>query len=391
MADVLTAPAASTPPEGGRPSRLATLKVANVVMAVVLVGFTLWALRGILEPFVLSVFLLLMIDGMARAVAERVPRFPRRFALPTAIVAILAILGLVITLAVQNAGDFLKNSGEYSQRLNAILDQGSQRLGLETSPTVEDLIHRLNPGRFAGEIAKVIAHGGEATVFVLIYLGFLLASGRGFQAKIDALFPRGRDRAEADKILKRIRGGVESYLWVQTVVGLIIAAASGVLLALFGVQHIFFWCLIVFVANYVPAIGGAVGVLFPAAFALVEADALWKPVALVVALETVHFFVNHVIQPRMQGESLNVDPLAVLLALAFWGAIWGVTGAFLSTPLTVVLMAVCAEFPATRAIAILLSGDGRPFPVQSDKTEGPEKDAPSPAPPPAPHPSPTPA
>ncbi len=377
MADAPTSAPARPAPDAPRTSRFATLKAANVVVAVILVGFTVWALRGILEPFVLAVFLLLMIDGMARAFSERMPRFPKAAALPVAIVAILALFGLVITLAVQNAGDFLKHSGEYSQRLNAILDQGSQRLGLETSPTVEDLIHRLNPGRYAGEAARAVGHAGEATVFVLIYLGFLLASGRGFQAKIDALFPRRRERGEADRIFRRIRGGVESYLWVQTVVGLIIATASGVLLALFGVQHIFFWCLIVFVANYVPAIGGAVGVLFPAAFALVEADVMWKPVALVIALETVHFFVNHVIQPRMQGDSLNVDPLAVLLALAFWAAIWGVTGAFLSTPLTVVAMAVLAEFPASRAIAILLSGDGRPFPVQSDKTEGPEKDAPA--------------
>ena len=359
-----------------RPDRFATLKATNVTMAVVLVGFALWALRGILEPFVLAVFLLLMIDGMARAFAERVPGFPKAAALPTAIVAILAVFGLVITLAVQNAGDFLAHSGEYTDRLNAMLDEGSRRLGLESSTTVEELIHRLNPGRFAGDAARLIGHAGEATVFVLIYLGFLLASGRGFQAKADALFPHRRERGEADKIFRRIRGGVESYLWVQTVVGLIIASASGVLLALFGVQHVFFWCLIVFVANYVPAIGGAVGVLFPAAFALVEADAVWKPIVLVVALETVHFFVNHVVQPRMQGESLNVDPLAVLLALAFWAAIWGVTGAFLSTPLTVVAMAVLAEFPPTRAIAILLSGDGRPFPVSSDRTEGLEKDAP---------------
>ncbi len=372
-----TAPAVRHAPEPPRGGRFATLKGANVTVAVILVGFTVWALRGILEPFVLAVFLLLMIDGMARTFAERVPRFPKRLALPTAIVSILVLFGLVIALAVQNAGDFLAHSGEYAQRLNAILDQGAQRLGLETSPTVEDVIHRLNPGRFAGGAAKAVGHGGEAAVFVLIYLGFLLASGRGFAAKRDALFRRGRERGEADKIFRRIRGGVESYLWVQTVVGLVIATASGVLLALFGVQHIFFWCLIVFVTNYVPAIGGAVGVLFPAAFALVEADAVWKPLVLVAALETVHFFVNHVIQPRMQGESLNVDPLAVLLALAFWGSIWGVTGAFLSTPLTVVIMAVCAEFPATRAIAVLLSGDGRPFPVSSDKTEGPEKDAPA--------------
>lgn len=356
-------PPSPAPTDAPPADRSSTLKITNVVVAVILVGFALWALRQILEPFVLAVFLLLMIDGMARALATRLPRFPQAAALPTAIVLILALLGLVSFLAVQNAGDFLSRSGEYGARLNQLLEEGSVRLGLSNTPTVESLIHQLNPSRFAGEVAAGLGHAGEAAVFVLIYLGFLLASGRGFRAKADALFPRDRDRREADKIFFRIRGGVESYLWVQTVVGLIIAAFSGLLLALFGVNHIFFWCLIVFVANYVPAIGGAVGVLFPVAFALVELDAVWKPVALAVALEAVHFVVNHVLQPRMQGDSLNVDPLAVLLALAFWGLVWGVTGAFLSTPLTVVAMAILAEFPATRGIAVLLSRDGRPFPV----------------------------
>ena len=340
---------------------LASLKVANVVVAVILVGFTLWAMRRILEPFVLAVFLLLMIDGMARAITTRIPRFPARFALPTAVVLILAVLGLTAWLAVNNAGDFLSRSKEYGDRLNDLLDQLAQQVGMRRSPTVESLFRQLDPRRWAGEVASGIAHAGEGLVFMLIYLGFLLASRRGFRDKADALFPRSRDRGEADKIFARIRGGVESYLWVQTVVGLIIAAFSGLILALMGMDHIFFWCLLVFVANYVPAIGGAIGVLFPAAFALVDLDALWKPIVLVVALEAVHFVVSHVLQPRMQGETLNVDPLVVLLSLTFWGAIWGVTGAFLSTPLTVVVMAVLAEFRGTRPIAVLLSSDGKPF------------------------------
>jgi predicted PurR-regulated permease PerM len=51
----------------------------------------------------------------------------------------------------------------------------------------------------------------------------------------------------------------------------------------------------------------------------------------------------------------------VLLALAFWGAVWGAVGAFLSTPLTVMIMAVLAEFQSSRPLAVLLSSDGKPF------------------------------
>ena len=113
--------------------------------------------------------------------------------------------------------------------------------------------------------------------------------------------------------------------------------------------------------NYIPAIGAAVGVLFPAIFGLVEFDEVWRAAVLLVGLEAVHFAVSHVLQPRLQGQSLNLDPIVVLLALAFWGALWGLVGAFLSTPLTVVMLAIFAEFAATRPLAVLLSSDGRPF------------------------------
>jgi predicted PurR-regulated permease PerM len=53
--------------------------------------------------------------------------------------------------------------------------------------------------------------------------------------------------------------------------------------------------------------------------------------------------------------------VVVLLSLAFWGALWGVPGAFLSTPLTVMAMVILAQFPGSNWLAVLLSGDGNPL------------------------------
>jgi predicted PurR-regulated permease PerM len=55
------------------------------------------------------------------------------------------------------------------------------------------------------------------------------------------------------------------------------------------------------------------------------------------------------------------------LSLAFWGWLWGVIGMFLSTPLTVIVMVICAQFPGSRWVAVLLSADGRPGGVQPSK------------------------
>ena len=86
--------------------------------------------------------------------------------------------------------------------------------------------------------------------------------------------------------------------------------------------------------------------------------------------------VGNVIAPRMQGQNLNLDPVVVLLSLALWGALWGVPGMFLSTPLTVMAMVVLAQFQGTHWVAVLLSSDGRPEHI----SEG----APDPPPPPNP-------
>jgi AI-2 transport protein TqsA len=341
--------------------QITTVKVAAIVSAVVLTGAAFWALRRIFEPFVLALFLLIMVDGMARGLVSKVPRFPARAALPTSFLLIVVLFALTIWVTADNAGDFAAQSGAYTARINAQLDLGAQHLGLKVTPTLSGLFHKLNPGRFTGAIAAGLSRFAEAAVFVMIYLGFLVASRQGFAKKARELFTNDDERAEGNRIFERVRRGVESYIWVQTVVGVIITAISAGLMAATGLSHIPFWCLIIFLANYIPAIGAAVGVLFPAAFGLLEFDGFGRAAILIVGLEATHFAVSHVLQPRMQGKSLNVDPIVVLLALAFWGSIWGVVGAFLSTPLTVMAMAIMAEFTGTRPLAILLSSDGKPY------------------------------
>ncbi len=141
-----------------------------------------------------------------------------------------------------------------------------------------------------------------------------------------------------------------------------LAGASGVLMAVLGFSHVVFWSFLIFVASFVPVIGGAVGTLLPPLFALLQFPGLVQPAILFVGLQVIGFVVGNIIQPRMQGTSLNIDPVVVLVSLAFWGFLWGLTGAFLSTPLTVMAMAILAQFSETRWIAVLLSSNGEPYP-----------------------------
>ncbi len=337
---------------------LGALKVGVAIIAVIMTAFALWALRQVLTPFILAIFLLLMIGGLEATLKRNMP-LADKAALPVAIIAVVTFFGLALWIIIDNITGIVRESGLYATRVDTLLQMGAQALGMQAAPTLAKLIHDTNPAKYVGSVAGEAGHLVEAFVFVLIYLGFMLASRKGFQAKVKHLF--GGADSEAATIVTRIQRGVESYIWVQTIVGIIIAGASALLIWPTGLSHVLFWAFVIFLANYIPAIGAAIGVLLPPLFGLLELDAVWISIALLVGLEAVHFTVSHVVQPRMQGQSLNIDPIVVLLSLAFWGIIFGIGGAFLSTPLTVVVMAICAEFPASRGIAVLLSQDGKPF------------------------------
>jgi predicted PurR-regulated permease PerM len=340
---------------------LATLRVVGILLAVMASGLVMWALRDIFTPLILAIFLLLMIDGLARAMATRIPRFPQPLAVPTAIILIVAFFGLTLWITVDNTAGFVDQADAYTQRLDALLKTISARFDMQDSPTIRGLLAKANPSRYASMVAGALQNAGGFAVFVLIYLGFLLASRKGFAHKAGKLFPEdGPKGEEARRIFTRIQRGVEGYIWVQTVTGLIIAIASGLLMAAMGLSHVLFWSFLIFVAGYIPIVGGAVGVLLPPLFGLVELDGLVGPLVLLIGLQAIQFVVGNILQPRMQSESLNLDPVVVLLSLAFWGALWGMVGAFLSTPLTVMVMAILAEFRSTRWLAVLLSSNGEP-------------------------------
>jgi predicted PurR-regulated permease PerM len=333
---------------------------AVVILTVIAAGAVLSYLANILTPLALALFLAVMIDGFARVLHARLPGVSRRMAMPLAVVLSIVIFGGAAYFIADNATSFAQQLINYAPRLNALIARIAGAAGMDVPPTVTELIQRLNPTQFLGVVARDLQDFVSTAAFVLIYLGFILASRRGWERKVVNLFPDRDRRQEAVAAFRRIRNGIEQYLWVQTVTGLMIAAVSWVAMAAIGLDNAVFWAILIFIASYIPLIGGIIGVAAPPLFALLQFPTLWQAVVLFAVLQLWGQFVGNIVQPRMQGRSLNIDPIALLLALAFWGSIWGLAGAFLSTPLTTMMMVILAQFHGTRWVAVLLSENGDP-------------------------------
>ena len=102
-------------------------------------------------------------------------------------------------------------------------------------------------------------------------------------------------------------------------------------------------------------IGNIVGTIPPALYAAIQYQNWQMPLLVLVSYAVLQTVISNLIEPLMQGRSLSLSPVAVVVALSFWGWLWGIPGTLLAVPLTAALVIVCQHFRSTEWIAALLS------------------------------------
>jgi AI-2 transport protein TqsA len=130
---------------------------------------------------------------------------------------------------------------------------------------------------------------------------------------------------------------------ILTFVGLKLAGAFGIL---------------AFLLNFIPSIGSIVATLLPIPIAVVQFQSSPWTIVLVVAVPGIlQNILGNFIEPKLQGEGLNLHPVTIVLALSFWGLLWGIVGMFLAAPITAALRIVLMQFDTLKPIGRLLAGD----------------------------------
>lgn len=343
-----------------------SVRAAIWLIAVGVIAAILYLLRDALTPFALALILWLAIDSLAVQLDKRIPFTPRWLALPIALVLVLGMVTLIGWVVAANIGAMAANFPLYEARLDQFIVQVYANLRLPGyPPTLTNMIARMDPASAATQVAANLQYLASYVAFILIYLAFLFPAAAVMPRKFNAMFGRGEARSAAREVMDRIRKSMERYLWVQTVVSLLITALTYVTLMALGLQNALFWAFLIFFLNFIPTVGPAIAVVLVTLVATVQFPAFEQVASVFIGVAIWPFLIGNLVLPRLASDSLNLSAVVMLLALAIWSAIWGLAGAFLAAPLTVMLMIVLAQFHDTRWIAILLSADGKPTPELS--------------------------
>jgi AI-2 transport protein TqsA len=324
----------------------------------------LWFFRPVLVPFVVAFVLAVLVSGLVRWIRERSPRAPNwAVSLLAGLVVIVAASGGIFIMA-QGMVQMVAQGPALVGRIDQLIQGAGHALHLKERLGLSNLIGNVSVPEIAGFVLSSVQGLLSGVLLMIVYFGFMLAGRDRMSRKMDHIrAPAGRART-IRAVVERIASDLETYIWVQTITGTILTVSAAVVMLAVGLHNVLFWCVLFFLLTFIPNIGVTIGSIAPALFALLQFPTIWQAVVIFVVIQVVATVVGNMIYPRLQAETQNIDPLATILSLSFWTLLWGLAGAFLAVPLTLMSMMVFAQFDSTKWVAGLLSNDGRPEPVR---------------------------
>lgn len=327
---------------------------AYTIVLVVLSIYLLEKFRDILQPFAIALFLSFMMHPIHRWLVRR--RIPSMLAY--VVIVALVMLGLLAvgTMMYDNVASIAGKLTEYEDRLDKTVKRAMERLPFDMSKIkpVRELISSEDL-----MIAARTALGGfrDFTTWAFatfLFVLFLIAEKVSFPHRLELALGEKHGR-QILSVVGSINEAIGQYIAVKTLVSALAGILSYAVLALFEVEFAATWGILIFLFNYIPYLGSLIAVSLPIVLSFLQFDEPWKSVVIAALLIGIQQGIGAYIEPKMAGQRLDVSPLLILLALAFWGVVWGVIGMILAVPLLVIVRIVLDNIPETRPIATLMS------------------------------------
>ncbi|MGR3464246.1 AI-2E family transporter [Limimaricola sp.] len=339
--------------------------VALIIIAFAVVLFLLVQARFLLISLVTAIVIFsLMSDAISFIARARIGplAIPNWLASIAAVVAIAAALLTLTSIVLAQINTVLITTLSYADRAPEAIAALFSWLGENTEAAVLNSLQTVELGGYIRALASQAGNLMQGTVLVILFVGFLFAERVWFSTKLVNFVGDPVQADRVGRIIGSIIRRVNRYLAVKTLVSLMTGIMVWALAGLFGLELAVALGILTFMLNYIPNIGSIVATAMVALVAYVQLGDPATTAAIFAITGVIQFINGNVLDPMMMGRALRLSSFGIIISLAFWGAVWGIPGMFLSVPITVAAMIVCSEIPALRPLAILLSREGLPEP-----------------------------
>ncbi len=328
------------------------LRIMMIAACFVIIIAGMRAAAEILVPFLLSILIAIIFSAPLLWMQKR--KVPKLIAVSVIMVFLFAAGYWIVVVLGGYIADFTETISEYEDQFleySAFIVDFLQRYNIEVS---QDMIEEHLDPSMAMQVVGQFLTGLTAALtnffLILVIVIFILLEVSGMPNKIKAAFEHPGKSLQG---MERVTDSVKRYLAIKTVVAVITGVSITIWLMIQGVEFAPLWGFLAFLLNFVPKIGSLVAAIPAILMALVQLG-LWHAVMVGVGFGVVNMVIGNLLEPRLMGGGLGMSPLVVILALIFWGWVFGPVGLILSVPLTMIFKITMESNDDTRWLGIML-------------------------------------
>lgn len=314
---------------------------AIIVLAVLAVLAFCYVAKLILVALLLAMLIAFMLEPAVELLAS--------FRMPRAVAAgiVMLILGGLLYLGgyfvYAKTMDFLDDLPRYSQKVRHIMEDYRARASkIEQStqteppkPPDKNTVTVQQTTDWAGYLTSSLGTFTEfvlAASFIPFLVFFMLTWQEHVRAATVMLF-KMENRNTAYVTLGRISKMIKAFMLGNLLIGAFVAAISTIVFFALGLPNALVLGVLSGYLSLVPYLGVVLAVIPPVIAALGQ-ETTPEILVIILTILGLHLFAINVLYPKVLGRRLQLNPLAVTIALLCWGWLWGAWGLILAIPIT---------------------------------------------------------
>lgn len=351
-------------------------KVTTILLGIVIFIYILFILADLLVPLVFSgLFAILLNPLYTRFLNLKIPKVLS--ILLTLLVAILVIGAIFYFLSSQiiQFGEMLPALKEKFGKILVDVEHWIERtFGISIEKQVQYLNEAADSNKALVGRTLSGALGLFSVVFLIpVYIFLLLFYKTLLLNFLYEVFSK-ESSGNVAEILKETKGAIQSYIVGLLIETLIVAVLNSAALLLLGVEYAILLGVLGAILNLIPYIGGIIAILLPVIMATVTMDGYSTQLAIIGAYAVIQFIDNNIIVPRIVSSQVQINAMVSILAVLLGGALWGVSGMFLSIPFVAVLKIIFDRIDGLQPWGKLLGDEVPVRPLELNwRTKRPEK------------------
>jgi len=271
-------------------------------------------------------------------------QLPRGLAAAVAVILLLTLVAGLVYYSSNQAIIFVQDLSKYTQTIRqeiSHVQQQAESLGdaepggpaksadSRSSTNWEDLLTR-----GFGSVSQALL----AASFVPFLVYFMLSWQHHVRSATVMLFSL-ENRNTAYVTLGLISAMIRSFMVGNLLIGLFLGTASTIAFAILNLPFFYFIGFISGFLSLVPYLGVVLAMAPPIFVSMGHLDS-GNAVVIVMIVLGLHLIALNVLYPKFLGNRLQLNPLAVTMALLVWGWLWGAMGLVLAVPITAAMKIV---------------------------------------------------